>query len=292
VDRRLLGVSQRITELPIDDALPILSNSSMLKRKYLLRDPNVIELNYQAGRKLGVNVYLIDGGNEFALIDIGYLDTVGDVIDLVRNLDFKLSQCKYLIATHADADHVQGLARAKELLPSAKVVAHPQAAPLIEKGDVIETFARISAQDIDLEMPPCSVDEIINEGNTLEVGDIKLTVWHTPGHTEGQLSFKCGNILFSGDNIYRDGGVGVIDAHHGSHLPHFISSLERIRDDDARVLLPSHGPPFLKDKALIQKTIDRLIGYQTLPDFGTCAVNWPLLEQWERDVNAGKMPKF
>jgi len=264
----------------------------MLKRKYLLRDPNVIELNYQAGRKLGVNVYLIDGGSECALIDIGYLDTVGDVIDLVRNLDFKLSQCKYLIATHADADHVQGLARAKELLPSAKVVAHPQAAPLIEKGDVIETFARISAQEIDLEMPPCSVDQIINEGDTLEVGNVKLTVWHTPGHTEGQLSFKCGSILLSGDNIYRDGGVGVIDAHHGSHLPHFISSLERIRDDDARVLLPSHGPPFLKDKALIQKTIDRLIGYQTLPDFGTCAVNWPLLEQWERDVNAGKMPKL
>ena len=126
----------------------------MLKRKYLLRDPNVIELNYQAGRKLGVNVYLIDGGSEFALIDIGYLDTVGDVIDLVRNLDFKLSQCKYLIATHADADHVQGLARAKELLPTAKVVAHPQAAPLIEKGDVIETFARISPRISTWKCPP------------------------------------------------------------------------------------------------------------------------------------------
>ncbi|MFO0812398.1 MAG: MBL fold metallo-hydrolase [Gemmatales bacterium] len=264
----------------------------MLKRKYLLKDPKVIELNYQASRKLGVNVYLLDGGTEFALMDVGYLDTVPDIIDLLRDLDFKLSQCKYLIATHADADHVQGLARAKELLPSARVVAHPQAAPLMEKGDVIETFARISAQDIDLEMPPCKVDIIVNEGDILEIGDIQLAVWHTPGHTEGQLAFKVGDVLFSGDNLYKDGGVGVIDAHHGSHLPHFINSLKRIRDDDARVLLPSHGPAFLKDKALVQKTIDRLTGYQTLPDFGTCAVSWPLLEQWERDVAAGKLPKL
>jgi hydroxyacylglutathione hydrolase len=264
----------------------------MLKRKYLLQSPKVIELNYQARRKLGVNVYLLDGGSAFALMDVGYLDTVPDIIDLLRELDFKLSACKYLIATHADADHVQGLAKAKELLPGAKVVAHPQAAPLMEKGDVIETFARISAQDIDLEMPPCQVDVIVNEGDILEIGDIALTVWHTPGHTEGQLSFKVGDVLFSGDNLYKDGGVGVIDAHHGSHLPHFISSLKRIRDDDARVLLPSHGPPFLKDKAVVQAAIDRLTGYQTLPDFGTCAVSWPLLEQWEREVAAGKLPKL
>lgn len=264
----------------------------MIKRKYLLRNPDVIELNYQAGRKLGVNVYLLDGGAEFALLDVGYLDTVNDVVDLVRTLDYKLTQCKYLIATHADADHVQGLAKAKELLPKAKVVAHPRAAPLIEKGDVIETFARISAQEIDLEMPPCAVDEVVTEGDVLEIGKIQLTVWHTPGHTEGQLSFKTGNTLFSGDNIYQDGGVGVIDAHHGSNLPHFVESLERIRDDDARILLPSHGPPFLKDRKVIQKTIERLVGYQTLPDFGTCAVSWPLLEQWERDVMSGRIPKL
>ena len=264
----------------------------LLKRKYLLHDPKVIELNYQAGRKFGVNVYLLDGGNAFALLDVGYLDTVNEIIDLIRGLDFKLSQCKYLIATHADADHVQGLALAKELLPKAMVVAHPQAAPLIQKGDVIETFARISAQDIDLQMPPCSIDQTINEGDILEIGNIRLQVWHTPGHTEGQLSFKAGRALFSGDNIYRDGGVGVIDAHHGSHLPHFVQSLERIRNDDARILLPSHGPPFVKDVKLIQQTIDRLVGYQTLPDFGTCAVSWPLLEEWEREVLSGKLPNL
>ncbi len=39
-------------------------------------------------------------------------------------MDFSLSACKMIIATHADADHIQGLAQAKELL-KAKVAAHP-----------------------------------------------------------------------------------------------------------------------------------------------------------------------
>jgi glyoxylase-like metal-dependent hydrolase (beta-lactamase superfamily II) len=251
----------------------------------------VIELNYQAGRKLGVNVYLIDGGDEFAILDIGYEDAVPEIVELVRQMDFSLSQCKLLIATHADADHIQGLAKAKEMF-KAQVAAHPSCVKPLEEGDPELTFARIRAQDIDLPIPPVKVDVLLNEGDEVVVGSQMIRVWHTPGHTAGQLSFKMNGVLFCGDNIYRDGCVGVIDAHHGSHLPDFVKSLERIRDDDAEFLAPSHGPAFRRDNKLIQKTIDRLKQYQHMADFGTCATDWPLLEQWEKDVLAGKMPNF
>ncbi len=263
----------------------------MLKRKYLFPDEGVIELNYQAGHRLGVNVYLIDGGDEYALIDIGYLDAVDEIIDLIRRMDFSLSKCKMLIATHADADHVQGLARAQEFLKT-KVAAHPQAQKPIETGDEILTFARIDAQDIHLPMPPCKVDVLLNEGDVIDIGPRKLHVWYTPGHTTGQLSFKMGKLLFCGDNIFKDGSVGVIDAHHGSSIPDYIRSLERIKADDAEFLLPSHGPAFRRDNALLQKTIERLTQYQTMADFGTCATHWPMLEAWEQDVISGRMPDF
>ncbi len=188
----------------------------MLRRKYLF--PHVIELNYQAGRRLGVNVYLIDGGSEFLLIDIGYLDTVNEIVDLIRQMDFNLSTCKMLIATHADADHIQGIARAKELM-KAKVAAHPLSVEPLESGDKITTYASIKAQGFDIPMPPCKVDLLLHEGDTIPVGELKLNVWHTPGHTAGQLSFQMGNLLFCGDNIYKDSCVGVIDAHHGSNIP-------------------------------------------------------------------------
>jgi glyoxylase-like metal-dependent hydrolase (beta-lactamase superfamily II) len=261
----------------------------MVERKYLF--PGVIELNLQAGRPLGVNIYLIDGGTEWALIDIGQEDTLDEVIELLRGLDFQLAKCKLLIATHADADHVQALAKARERL-RAKTAAHPRAAALLESGEPVETYASISAQDFNIPMPPCKIDVKLDEGDEVKVGKLKLKVWHTPGHTPGQLSFKFGKLLLSGDNIYKDGCVGAIDAHHGSHLPSFIESLKRIRDDDAEYLLPSHGPVFRKDPKILQNAIDRLTKYQHMADFGTCAVSWPLQEQWERDILAGKMPEL
>ena len=89
-------------------------------------------------------------------------------------------------------------------------------------------------------------------------GELELEVWHTPGHTDGQLAFRLGNLLFSGDNLFRDGCVGAIDAHHGSSIPDFIASLRRIRASDVEWLLPSHGPVFRKDNKQIDATITRL----------------------------------
>src|SRR5436309_3305927 len=138
----------------------------MLPRKYLF--PNVIEMNYQAGRRLGVNVYLIDGGTEFVLIDIGYLDATADLVELIRKMDFNLSTCKMIIATHADADHIQRLPRARDLLKT-KVAAHPLTVEPLESGDEILTYATIKAQGFSIPMPPCKVDVILDEGTVVEV---------------------------------------------------------------------------------------------------------------------------
>lgn len=252
--------------------------------------PNVIELNYQAGELLGCNVYLVYEGNEWILIDIGFDETVEDYIDVIRNIDFPLANCKTLIATHADVDHIQGLAKAKQILGTT-VTSHPLAVKALESGDKLQTFAEIALQDIHLDMPPVKIEHQIVDGDTLTVGKLELEVWHTPGHTNSQLSFRMGDLLFSGDNIYRDGCVGAIDAHHGSDIPDFIKSLERIRQSDVKWLLPSHGPIFRKDDAMLDKTIARLNGYLHMADFGTCAIDWPLMDEWEDEIVKGVLPK-
>lgn len=260
----------------------------MLERRELF--PHVIELNFQARRRLGCCIYLVFDGPEWMLIDIGYEDSVEELIEMIRQMDFPLSGCRYLVATHADVDHVQGLAKAKQMLPDAVVVGHPHAKELLGAGDRIQTYAEISAQGIDLPLPIIEVEQSVTEGDQLKLGSLSLDVWHTPGHAEAQLAFKMGDILFSGDNIYRDGCVGNIDAHHGSDLEDFVASLERIRDCDAKWLLPSHGPAFKNDKALLNSTIERLQGYMKLADFGTCAIEWPLLDEWDNELLDGIHP--
>lgn len=260
----------------------------MIERKTVF--PNVIELNFQAGHVIGCNVYLIYDQQQWLLIDIGYDESVDELVELIRQLDFPFSDCVALLATHADVDHIQGLARAKQVF-RADVVAHPLAIPSLESGDKLKTFAAIEAQGIDMIMPPVNVDRRIDEGDEIVVGDLKLQVWHTPGHTDSQLSFRMGNILFSGDNIYRDGCVGAIDAHHGSHIPDFVKSLKRIRDSDVQWLLPSHGPMFRKDVGMLDETISRLEKYLHMADFGTCAIDWPLMDVWEQEIADGKLPE-
>lgn len=247
-------------------------------------------MNFQARRRLGCCVYLIYDELDWMLIDIGFEDTVAEIVEIIRQLDFPLSNCRYLVATHADVDHVQGFKAAKELLPSAETVGHKSAATALAEGDRILTYAEISAQGIAIDLPKIEIEKQVDEGDTLKLGNLEIEVWHTPGHTDSQLAFRLGELLFSGDNIYRDGCVGNIDAHHGSDIPDFIDSLKRIRDSDIQWLLPSHGPVFKKDDALLQSAIDRLDGYQHMADFGTCAVDWPLLDEWDDELSKGVSP--
>jgi hydroxyacylglutathione hydrolase len=262
---------------------------AILKRQPLF--PHVIELNHQARRRISCSVYLIyDDDNNWALIDIGYEDAVDECLEIIRQLDFPFSKCVTLIASHADVDHVQGFAKARQILKTT-VTAHPLAAKPLEAGDKLVTYAEVVAQDIHLDMPALKVDTLVKDGDQIRIGNLNLEVWHTPGHTDGQLAFRLGNVLFSGDNLFRDGCVGAIDAHHGSSIQDFIKSLERIRASNVEWLLPSHGPIFRKDNKLIDKTIARLETYLHMADFGTCAIDWPLMDEWERELVDGKLPK-
>jgi hydroxyacylglutathione hydrolase len=251
---------------------------------------HVIEMNYQARERIGCNVYLVYSEDEWILIDIGFEDSVDEIIEMIRELDFPLSKCKTIVATHADADHVQGLSKAKGLL-KCTATSHPTAVEPLATGDPILTFAEIKAQNIYIPMPGVKIDTTVDEGDKLKVGKLELEVWHTPGHTYSQISLRMGNLLFSADNIYRDACVGAIDAHHGSDINAFLKSLRRIRASTVEWLLPSHGPIFKKDNAILDKAIARLETYLHMADFGTCALDWPLMDEWDQELAAGKMPQ-
>ena len=140
----------------------------MLERRPLF--PGVIEINHQAGWRIGCSVYLLFDENEWILVDIGYEENVDEIIELIRQIDFPISQCLGLIATHADVDHIQGLAKAKSLL-KAPAFAHPKAVVSLEQGDRIKTFAEISAQNVHLEMPVVKIEKTIVDGDKIKIGN-------------------------------------------------------------------------------------------------------------------------
>src|SRR5437762_12228502 len=112
----------------------------MLARKPIF--PNVIEMNFQAGEMLGCCVYLVFDGSDWLLIDIGLEETVEEIVELIRQMDFPLSKCKMLIATHSDVDPIQGLAKAKQLL-KAPIHTQPRASHPSASGELLRTLAQI-----------------------------------------------------------------------------------------------------------------------------------------------------
>lgn len=94
-------------------------------------------------------------------------------------------------------------------------------------------------------IPPCVPAIELAEGGSIRFGDVRLTVLHTPGHTEGSVCLleQDQGILFSGDTLFP-GGWGRVDLPGGDPEA-MVSSLARLaalRDDRLRVL-PGHGAP-------------------------------------------------
>ena len=93
------------------------------------------------------------------------------------------------------------------------------------------------------DIPPCVPAVDLAEGGEIKFGDIRLSVLHTPGHTEGSVCLWSADegLLFSGDTLFAS-GWGRTDLPGGSD-EQLVESLARLATfDDPLAVLPGHGP--------------------------------------------------
>ena len=261
----------------------------MVERRYIF--PGVIEMNVQARRRLGVNIYLIDGGDEYVLIDVGFLDELADVLELIRQMDFSLSACKMIVATHADADHTQGLARAREVL-KCPVAAHPKSVAAAGGGrrdPDLRPDRRPGHPhpDAPLQGRPDDRRGGRPRGRRPDARGLE----HPRPHRRPARLPDGRPALLAATTSSATARVGVIDAHHGSNLPDFIASLKRIRRGDVEVPAPlATGRSSARTTPCSTRRSPGSSRYTHMADFGTCAVDWPLLDEWEDELATGKSP--
>jgi glyoxylase-like metal-dependent hydrolase (beta-lactamase superfamily II) len=77
--------------------------------------------------------------------------------------------------------------------------------------------------------------------NDMYFGDIHLSVLHTPGHTKGSSCFICGDILISGDTLFRS-GIGRTDLYGGDTMEEYNSIRKLFALDRDYTVYPGHGP--------------------------------------------------
>lgn len=140
----------------------------------------------------------------------------------------------YIIATHGHPDHVCGNRTIQEAT-GCKIVMHEVDALFFEKKETQNYFAMLGLEP----SPPTDVK--VKEGDTIEVGNLKFEVLHTPGHTPGGMCLYCPPNLMTGDTLFV-GGIGRTDFPGGSYEELIESIKTKITTlPEDTVVWPGHG---------------------------------------------------
>ncbi|MGD9079856.1 MAG: MBL fold metallo-hydrolase [Desulfobacterales bacterium] len=152
----------------------------------------------------GKNQYLLISGNEAAVIDVS--DAVDEVGKLIDEMGLTL---KYLLISHAHQSHVTALPRLKERF-GATFCLHEYEYQHLKETDVAT-----------------EPDQILQDKDILQMGDIEIMVLLTAGHTKGSVCFwvKAANALFSGSTLLKK-SYGRIWGPSSMSLMHF--SMKRL----------------------------------------------------------------
>lgn len=163
--------------------------------------------------------------------------------------DMKLSngnsiQVQWLLHTHAHLDHIGATRTLKESIPSAQIALHPEDRFIY---DQLQEQGRMFQMKYDAPLP---IDIDLEHEQEIQVGQLKLSIIHTPGHSPGSVCMRLHEDsglgvterLLTGDTLFFR-SVGRTDLWGADGDQMFKSIHERILtlDGDTRVC-PGHGP--------------------------------------------------
>ncbi|MFP4456238.1 MAG: MBL fold metallo-hydrolase [Clostridia bacterium] len=181
--------------------------------------------------KLSTNSYLVYNEDLEALI-IDPADDTEKIINTIDELNLKL---KYIVNTHGHSDHVAGNKDLADKYNCEIIISKKDAAMLERPSDNLSLYLGIKG-----EQP--SPDRLVEENDVIKLGDIKLVVIETPGHTKGSVSLfeQTRDVLFSGDTLFHR-SVGRTDLPGGS-IPDLLNSLKKLFNLPGRVTVyPGHS---------------------------------------------------
>jgi len=135
-----------------------------------------------------------------------------------------------IVNTHGHGDHIAENARF-----NAPIYIHRLDAPfLIDAEKNLSKFFMFA-----ITSPPAS--RMLEDAQTLEIGDLSCKVLHIPGHTPGGISLVCGGAVFAGDTLFA-GGIGRTDFPYGDEAQLISSIREKLLSlPDETVVYPGHG---------------------------------------------------
>ena len=182
-----------------------------------------------AGGMLGSNCYIIGSNNLCAVIDPGV-----DVETVIKITDRSELNIKAIIITHAHYDHICYIDKLREIT-KAPVYAHSDESEALADSMANGSLLFGSGEKYR------KADIFLKDKDILNIGDLKLEIIHTPGHTTGGICIKTNDFILTGDTLFRM-SIGRTDLGRGDYDPivHSIKSKLYILPAET-VVYPGHG---------------------------------------------------
>lgn len=159
--------------------------------------------------------------NQSALVDCNEFSQ--KMIDMIGDTDLK-----YILLTHGHFDHIIGVKSVKEKY-GAQVVISKEDEPMLNSSKLsLAVFCNAPQNNVD-------ADIIVKDGDEITLGETKIKVMATPGHTSGSVCYIAENCIFSGDTLFYC-SCGRTDFPSG-YSEQMMSSLQKLKalDGDYKV---------------------------------------------------------
>ena len=187
--------------------------------------------------KVGIDAWLVDPGDEFE-----QLESFFNVSNLLL---------KGIINTHGHFDHVGAVSQFKDkyIIP---FFIHSNDKQILRQSNLYKKLAGSSTFFV---VP--QINEYIENVKQVLIGEKTIKFHHTPGHTNGSVSFEIDKNLITGDLLFKD-KIGRIDLP-GGNLVLLRQSIKYIFEHfGGYMIYPGHGEPFLLDEEVIN-TLKKMI---------------------------------
>lgn len=184
--------------------------------------------------------YVVSKGRDAVVIDpvLDFDPNSGNTkttsVEAVREyLETNELEIRFILETHAHADHLSGSQYLRGVTEAPVVIGH-------RITEVQSGFKDLLSLDEAFPVDGSQFDRLVREGETLKAGDLEIQVLETPGHTPACVSYLIGDAVFTGDALFMpDFGTGRCDFPKGSSeaLYHSIRDKLYRLPDTTRVLV-------------------------------------------------------